>query len=189
MPKHIVVLGLMALITVGMVGRLMPHEPNATPLFAIALIASLYLGKRWTLPVAITSLALSDALIGAYDWRIMVSVYVSFAIVALMTHLVSKDRMMQSTVPAILGASALFFLITNFAVWAFSPWYEKSVAGLLYAYELGFPFARNMLMGDVFYAVLFIGACEACIAGVKYLRAQKTARQTPYGVEAVPSEY
>ena len=57
-------------------------------------------------------------------------------------------------------SSILFFLITNFAVWAFAPWYAKTFSGIIQCYAMALPFFRNTLLGDLFYTTLFFGAYE-----------------------------
>ena len=54
-------------------------------------------------------------------------------------------------------------MVTNYAVWQFSPWYEKSLAGLLESYTLALPFFRNTLLGDLFYSAVLFGAYEAVV--------------------------
>ena len=138
--------------------RLLPHAPNATPITAIAFVSSLYLGKRWSIILPCIALLLSDAIIGLYDWKIMLSVYGSFILIGCLSWLSSKYRSFLSIGVSVVSASLIFFLITNGAVWLFSPWYEKTVSGLLYSYELGLPFLRNMLTGDMAYTIALIGA-------------------------------
>lgn len=152
------------LIFFGIIVRLLPHAPNMTPITAIAFTASLYLGRKWTIVLPILALFLSDLLIGFYDWRIMISVYGSFALIGLLSFIVAKYRSLLPVGLSIVGASLLFFFITNGAVWAFSPWYEKSISGLLYSYELGLPFLRNMLIGDVLYTSALIMVFESARA-------------------------
>jgi len=66
--------------------------------------------------------------------------------------------------PRVLGASLLgsilFFLITNWAVWAFGELYTKDVSGLIMSYGMGLPFFRNTLLGDLFYVCVFFGIAE-----------------------------
>ncbi len=56
----------------------------------------------------------------------------------------------------LLGA-AQFFLITNFAVWAFGSTYVKSPLGLLSCYAAGIPYFGNTLAGDFLYVVILFG--------------------------------
>ena len=155
--KTVAVLGL---IGVGIMGRLAPHMPNATPMTAITLAAQKHLGKRWTFAIPLAVLIVSDAFIGFYNWKILISVYGSFALIALMSVLLGARRGVFATLITAAAGSVVFFLVTNFAVWLFSDWYASSIAGLLYCYELGFPFFRSMLIGDICYTFVIMGAFE-----------------------------
>ncbi len=154
------IFSILGLIGVGIAGRLLPHIPNTTPVTAITITARKYVGRAWAFVIPMLVMFLTDIVIGFYDWRVMVSVYVSFACIAAMSSLIKKYTS-PFVVPILAATSSiLFFLVTNFAVWLFSPWYAKSIWGLLYCYELGLPFFRNMLVGDVAYTVLLFGAFE-----------------------------
>ena len=148
MNKTIVIV--ISLLAIGIAGRLIPHLPNATPLAAIALISGTYLGKRWSLVLPLVVLFATDFFIGFYEWRIMASVYISFTLTSFIIW-AAKEKGIVTVGFTLLASSLTFFLITNGAVWYFSPWYEKSFTGLLYAYELGIPFFRNMFLGDIIY--------------------------------------
>ncbi len=160
-------LAALSLILFGVLARLLPHAPNATPITAIAFASSIYLGKRWSLVLPIGALLLSDMVIGFYDWRIMASVYGSFALIGCWSWVSRKYGGIFPIFLSVMGASLLFFFITNGAVWLFSPWYEKSIFGLLYSYELGIPFFRNMFMGDVMYSAFLLGVFELVRAGIR----------------------
>ncbi len=60
----------------------------------------------------------------------------------------------------VMASSVLFFLVTNFAVWAASSWYPPTFEGLIASYIAGLPFLRNMFIGDVFYAASLLGVFE-----------------------------
>lgn len=142
---------IIALVAIGIAGRLLPHFPNATPVSAISHAGSRHVGRVWAVLIPILAMLISDAVIGFYSLKILASVYFSFAMIGGVSMLFKKyDSRTMRTVFAI-TASLLFFLITNFTVWAFSPWYAKSIWGLLYCYELGLPFLAFMLLGDLFY--------------------------------------
>lgn len=155
MGKKVAIASLLVLL--GAVGRLMPHPPNATPITAVALAASKHLGRAWSVIIPLVAMLITDSILGFYDLRILLSVYVSFALIGGMGWVLRKQQGLGTSVLIILSASILFFLITNFAVWFFSPWYEKSISGLLYCYTLGLPFMRNMLIGDLFYSTVLLG--------------------------------
>lgn len=171
MNRTDIIIALVLLVAFGMATRLVPHEPNATALTGIAIASALYLGRTWTVPLTLLILFLSDIFIGFYDVRIMASVYGSFALIALIAWFARRNKTVLTAGLSIAASSLSFFLITNFAVWMFSPWYEKSIAGLLYSYELGLPFLRNMFLGDVFYTAVIVAAFEAVLLGAgAYIR-------------------
>jgi len=52
----------------------------------------------------------------------------------------------------------MFYLVTNFAVWAWGALYPRTWSGLIACYTAAIPFFRNSLIGDItFVAVLFGG--------------------------------
>jgi hypothetical protein len=58
-----------------------------------------------------------------------------------------------------LSCSLVFFLATNFAVWAFNGMYPMTVQGLTQCYVAALPFLDKTVLGDLFWtAVLFGGA-------------------------------
>src|ERR1051326_6748963 len=57
-----------------------------------------------------------------------------------------------------LGKGLGFYLTSNFAVWAFgSIAYPHTLAGLLDCYVKAIPFAKNGIISDVLFAVVFFG--------------------------------
>lgn len=152
------VLAIASLVGIGIAGRLIPHLPNATPMTAITLAAAKHVGGASALLIPLGVMLISDAVIGFYDWRILISVYASFGLISALSILARKYPQRVPTELVLISSSLLFFLVTNFTVWLFSPWYAKSIEGLLYAYTLGLPFLRNMLLGDIVYAFALLGA-------------------------------
>jgi hypothetical protein len=68
-------------------------------------------------------------------------------------------RQFRVVVPVMLACSLMFFVTTNFAVWAFSGIYSLDMAGLVQCYVAGLPFLKHTVAGDLFWtAVLFGGA-------------------------------
>lgn len=155
MKKLFTIIGL---IGIGIAGRLLPHLPNATPITALTLTARKQLGAVWAFVVPIAAMVLSDAVIGFYDWKILTSVYGSFLLIGCMSLFMRKSSGAGNTILFAVVASIIFFLITNFAVWLFSPWYEKSISGLIYCYTLGLPFLQNMVLGDIVYTTALVAA-------------------------------
>jgi len=68
-------------------------------------------------------------------------------------------RASRVVVPTVLACSLIFFVTTNFAVWAWSGLYSADLAGLIQCYVIGLPFLKHTVAGDLFWAaVLFGGA-------------------------------
>ena len=75
------------------------------------------------------------------------------------------------TVVGTLSGSVLFYLITNYAVWQFTPMYTKTFAGLIQSYIMALPFFRNSLVGNLFYTAVFFSiyyVLEAAITRNEY---------------------
>lgn len=152
-----------ALVVFGVLIRSMPHLPNLTPVTAIAFVGGLYLGKRWAVILPVSVMFISDLMIGFYSWPIMLTVYGSFLAIGFLAWMTTKSGSVLVGGLSVMGSSVFFFLVTNAAVWMFSPWYEKNFAGLLFAYQLGLPFFRNMLIGDLAYLAILVCAFELVI--------------------------
>jgi len=147
-----------SLVGLDVAARLLPHAPDFTPVAASALFAASVLSKRGlALLVPIAGLMLGDAVLGFYDFRIMIIVYAMLALPAGVALLPHRFRRLRLIVPVLLSSSLLFFLATNFAVWALSPLYPPSAAGLLDCYIAALPFLRNMLAGDLFWSLVLFG--------------------------------
>lgn len=150
---------ILILIGIAAVMRLVPHIPNATPLAAVALFGGAMLTQPWSLVVPMAAMVASDAVIGFYQWQIMVAVYGSFLLTVLMGRWLKANRWPWRVIGASLAASILFYLVTNAAVWRWSGFYPQTFDGLLASYYMALPFFRNTLLGDmVFTYGLFLVA-------------------------------
>lgn len=138
--------------------RLVPHPPNFAPIGAIALFAGVYLSKRWALALPLAAMFFSDLFIGFYQSVLMIAVYGSFLLTVLLGFWLKKYKTWYCIGGGAILSALLFFLITNFAVWAFSPWYAKTLSGLWQCYLMAIPFFRNTLVGNLFYTLVFFGA-------------------------------
>lgn len=152
-PKVLVISGI---ILFAALMRLVPHYPNFTPVAAIALFGGAHFGKRWlAFFVPLFALFISDLFLGFHG--MMLAVYASFALVVGIGMLLRNNIRFGTVLGATLGGSLLFFLVTNFAVWAGSPFYPQTVGGLLSTYVAALPFFHSSLLGDLFYSGVFFG--------------------------------
>jgi hypothetical protein len=85
-------------------------------------------------------------------------IYATYALIAVLGMLL-RDR--RNSVPAVGGGALLsatiFFITTNFAVWAMGTTYSKSAAGLVTCYVAAIPFFGNTLASDLIYTAIFFG--------------------------------
>lgn len=137
--------------------RLLPHPPNFESIGALALFAGAHFGdKRWAFVFPLAALLLSDAILGFHSQ--MPVVYGTFALVVCMGFYLRERRTALPVAGAAVAASALFFIVTNFGVWAFDGLYPRTFEGLVVCYIAAIPFFGNTLAGTLFYtAVLFGG--------------------------------
>ncbi|MDP2741438.1 MAG: hypothetical protein Q8O66_01980 [bacterium] len=147
-------------ILIGIIFRLIPHAPNFTPIAAMALFGGVYFSKKTALILPLLAVMISDIFLGFYEPKIMIAVYGSFLLCAILGFWLKKHKKWHTVLGSAILSAFLFFLITNFAVFAFSPWYSKTFSGLIQCYLMALPFFRNTLLGDLFYTSVFFGTYE-----------------------------
>jgi hypothetical protein len=152
------------LITLGIAARFLPHPANFAPIGAIAIFSGLYLPKKWVLILPLAAMLFSDIFIGFYSLPIMLSVYLSLAIMALIGLAVRNNKKLGTVLGGTVLGSVIFYLVTNFSVWAFGTMYSHNLAGLVQSYVMAIPFFRNSLLGDLFYTGVLVGAYEFSLA-------------------------
>jgi hypothetical protein len=163
----------LGLIAAGVASRLLWHPENLTAVGATALFAGIYF-RRWPIALAVPLLTLlaSDLVLSitwaggdVSKWNFMsLPHYLLFGLTALaglaMQNRPSQWRMIGFTV----ATTVVYFFLSNLAEW-YSPQsgvrlYPLTAAGLIECYIAGLPFARNMLIGNLLYGVLLLGAWQ-----------------------------
>jgi len=128
------------------------------------------------LPIGI--LTVSNLLLPTYpQWQVQLSVY-AMMLAPLALGRAARgaqgwQRIKHATLCGFVPAT-LFFVVTNFAVWAFTPYYQKTLAGLANCYWMALPFYRWMLAGDLF----FLGVLVGCLVVARSLASQTVAGRT-----------
>jgi uncharacterized protein DUF6580 len=146
------------LIGFDVLARIMVHVPNFSPLLASALFAGTMLRVRpLALIVPIAAMLLSNLVLGLDDWRIAAVVYLSLALPAVVGIFARRYRISRMLVPAVLSCSLIFFVTTNFAVWAFGGIYTADLQGLIQCYVAALPFLQYTMSGDLVWAVILFG--------------------------------
>lgn len=136
--------------------RLVPHPPNLASITAVALFGGAYLSnRRLAFFIPLAALLLSDLVLGFYGG--MWVVYGTFSLVVCVGLVLRKRRTPLAIAGAALVSSILFFVITNFAVWARGSLYPTTIQGLLACYVAAIPFFQNTLLGDALYSTVLFG--------------------------------
>lgn len=160
------------IVIFGILSRLIPHAPNIAPIAALMLFGGTYLPKK-LLFLPLLSLFISDFFIGFYGLD-MLYVYGSFALIGVIGLWLRNHKKPLLVMSSALSSSVIFFLITNFGVWAPpNTWYIHTLDGLLQSYTMALPFFRNTLIGDLGYTILLFGGYELSIRFSKKYLSQK----------------
>jgi hypothetical protein len=136
--------------------RFLPHPFAFTPVGAALLFFGAR-GPRRQMWVALALLAASDLLLTTLVYRYPLSwdLFVTWAWYAAMLGLGSTLRRNAGALrimgSALVG-SVVFFLVSNFAVWAaWKDLYPMTFAGLMTCYGAGLLFFRRAVEGDLFF--------------------------------------
>ncbi len=162
---------------------MIPHPPNFAPIGALALFGgACFANKRSAFLVPITAMFLSDVAIGLASGdmtlglhRLVPVVYGAFALIVCLGFSLRRRRRLAPIATAALASSVLFFVVTNFGVWALGSWYPKTWAGLVTCYIAAIPFFGNTLLGDAVYTTALFGGLALLERGFPALRAPEPA--------------
>lgn len=160
-------------IVIAALSRLLPHPPNFTPIAALGLFAGT-IGSRPKMAViaVVAAMLISDSLLGFHS--MMPIVYLCLvANVAIGWYFVRGGRSSYSpsigSTGRVLGGalmgSVLFFLVTNFAV--FASFYPMTLAGLIACYTAAIPFLQYTVAGDLIYSGLLFGVYAIANSGAR----------------------
>lgn len=166
---------IVVLVSLAVSWRVINHNfqiaPNLELVTVVSVLAVLIIGWKAALIVPITTMVLSDLIIG--NSSIFIFTWSSFAIIgfgALMLRKLNnkpKSQIFYSAIFAI-SSSFFFFLVTNFGVWA-QGWYPATATGLVDCFLAAIPFYRTMLVGNV----IIVPASVAVWQAVKAHQASK----------------
>ena len=130
------------------ISRLIPHEPNFTPILSISILGFLF-STILSVKVFIVlgSMFFSDLIIGTHDFMI----YIYFSLILLIIVSNSKNYIYMMFLGPL-----IFFIITNFGVWLNSWYYTKNINGLIECFYMAIPFFKNTILSTVFYCMLIL---------------------------------
>ena len=151
--------------------RIFPHPPNFSPILAITLFGAAHFSKKWqAILIPMLTVWLSDLIINnfvysnqamgfiwfysGFHWQ-----YASYLFIIISSILVFKNKIsISKTFGASLGSSMVFFLLSNFGVWAGSGMYVKNLNGLITCYLAGLPFLQNTMVSNILFTTVLFGS-------------------------------
>ncbi|MBS4043403.1 MAG: hypothetical protein KGZ59_06260 [Chitinophagaceae bacterium] len=168
-----VVLFIALIITVSVLYRVSPlRDYGFAPQLAIALFSG-YLfsnNKKWAFILPLMSMFLSDVLYevlynynlsdikGFYGFEQVLNY--SFILVLTGIGFFIKKAKVSRIASASIAGPTVYFLISNFAVWAGNGGYQhpKTLAGLIACMTEGLPFYKNSLVGTLLFSTILFGS-------------------------------
>ena len=151
---------LTGMILTAALSRLIPHPPNFSPVAARALFGgATFAGKRLAFVLPLAAMFLSDLILGLHP--LIPVIYGCFALIVCLGFWVRRRQSVWRIGGAAFFGAILFFVITNFGVWAIGSFYPKTGSGLLACYIEAIPFFWNTLASDLCYTAVLFGGLRA----------------------------
>ncbi len=173
-------LNLSTISTIGFIAgaaatRFISSLPNFSVFEALALFGGTYLASRYKavlIPIAamfFTDLVLNNTVLRSFYpesqgliifQSYMIWNYLAMALIVMLGSAIFHKVNVVNVLGGLLGASLIFFLITNFGSWLTNPLYPRSFAGLMESYVAGIYFWKNSLLGNLIFGGLLFGSYE-----------------------------
>jgi hypothetical protein len=151
--------------------RIMPHPPNFSPMAAIGLFGAAHFAKKWqAFFIPLIGIWISDLVINNYVYSSSSSnivwfysgfywQYISYILIIFAgLFIFNRGISLTKTVGGVISSSGIFFLVSNFGVWAGGTMYPKNFGGLITCYAAGIPFIHNTIISDVLFTTVLFGA-------------------------------
>ena len=161
----------------------MPHPPNFSPMAAIGLFGAAHFAKKWqAFFIPIIGIWLSDLVINNYIYNSFSSnfvwfyggfywQYISYAFIIFAgLFIFNKGISVTNTLGGMVSSSGIFFLFSNFGVWAGGAMYTKNISGLITCYAAGIPFIHNTIISDALFTTVLFGTYYLLQTEYSYLK-------------------
>lgn len=169
----------LAMISVAAALRVAPHPWNFTPIGAMALFSGAILkDRRMAFAFPLLALFAGDLFTGFYKIQMMLVVYSSFLVSAVIGFWLRERRGVGRIGLATLLGAFQFFVIVDLGFWAFGTAYPHTREGLVACYIAAIPFFWNMLAGDAVYATLLFGGFALAERFIPALRDERALERS-----------
>lgn len=146
---------------------------NFSPMAAIALCGAAYLPKRLAVVLPVCALLVTDIVLNAHygfpTWSMWtLPRYACYAAIAAYGWTLRDRASWAHLIPSSIGASLVFYIVSNTFSWIADPNYVKNLAGWWQALTVGTPghaptwmFYVNTFVSDVGFTSLFVACMQA----------------------------
>lgn len=169
--------------------RLWYHWPNFTAIGAISLFGAAFLKSRQlAILIPFVALFLSDLVLNNTIFQAQAEgftiirpgsgwIYLAVGLIVLFGKTILNKVTPLRFLGGAIGATAIFFLLTNLGHWA-GPFrmHPLNLSGLIATYVDGIPFVLNTLAGNIFYGAILFGVHE-------WVAQRKFISDTQFGVD------
>ena len=141
----------LVLILILAFSRIIPHPPNFTPILGMAVFAGATFDRKiYSFFIPLVGMILSDLFLGFHSS--MIIIYLAICLNVLIgVYLVNISYL--KIISSLAIGSLVFFIITNFSVWALSGMYPYNLEGLLACYAMALPFFQNTIISTILYGL------------------------------------
>ena len=130
------------------ISRLLPHPPNFTSTIAVAFYLPALFGIKFII-VALSAFIISDIILGLHSL-----VFFTWGSLFLIAYIAKYFQKFYFRIFGVSLSCIIFFLISNFGVWALSDLYIKNLEGLILCYTMAIPFLQSSLIGTIIFSTL-----------------------------------
>ena len=178
------------LIIGGAFSRLITVLPNFSVLESVALFSGAILVSKYrAILIPLVMMYFSDLIINntvarqyfAQEGFIWFSKYMIWNIISIIGIVILGSYILKKVtvgrfIGGVLGATLVFFLISNFGHWISTTTYPKNLTGLGACYVAGIPFLKNSLLGNFFFASILFGSYALIMQYLKNSYSQNTEK-------------
>lgn len=168
------IIGASFLVVFGIVSRfLLVNQPNVSGLEMLALFGGAYfMLKRFAFIIPLAAYILSDFIINNtiysayYDGglvffqKYMIGTIAAIALIVLFAKVILKKVNLKNSIFGVLGATTIFWIVSNFATWMEGVIYPVTFSGFVSCYVAAIPFYGYSLLGNTAFAIVLFGGYE-----------------------------
>lgn len=141
-------------ILVGIIGRLVIHIPDVTPLTSLALLAPTVFSKRLSIAMMLGILILSDCLLHLFFHYPVLGLwslfnYSGWIAIVLFGFMFSKNPRFLSALAYTFFSALFFWVWTDFGTWCAGGLYSHTLDGLTACFVMALPFLKYSIIGSL----------------------------------------